>query len=343
VLAAAAAAAFGLSGHPPAAARASRNKLEAHRLMAAAGLPVTPFEALPVAADPRAVSGRLRYPVVIKPLALSGSRGVIRADTPDAFVTAFHRLRRILASPDVRTEHDEAHDRVLVESFIPGAEYAVEGLLDRGRFLPFAIFEKPDPMDGPFFEETIYVTPPRLAAPAQQDLLAAVARAAAALGLWHGPVHAECRRHVSGVFVLEVAARPIGGLCSRALRFEDGASLEEVLLRHAVGQDVASVRRERRAAGVMMIPIPARGILRRVEGEAAAAAVPGVEAIHVTAKRDALLVPLPEGRSYLGFIFARGDTADDVERALRDAHARLAFTIERAIPVLAGPEGLAAG
>ena len=173
---------------------------------------------------------------MLKPLALSGSRGVMRADNPEAFEAAFARLRRLLHQPDVRIERDDAHDHILVESFIPGREYAVEGVLTHGAFTPFAIFDKPDPLDGPFFEETIYVTPSRASALVQSAVISTVAAAARALGLSHGPVHAECRVNDRGVTVLEVAGRPIGGLCSRALRFLDRAqvlSLEELLLRHA--------------------------------------------------------------------------------------------------------------
>jgi hypothetical protein len=236
----------------------------------------------------------------------------------------------------------------LIEEFIPGQEFAVEGLLDAGRLRTLAIFDKPDPLDGPVFEETIYVTPSRAPAAVQAAIVDHVARAAAALGLRHGPVHAECRvtpaamrgREDARVYVLEIAARPIGGLCSKALRFTgpdgDQASLEELLLRHALGDDVAAFARETAASGVMMIPIPGRGVLRGVQGVDAAAAVPGVEEVRITAKRDALLVPLPEGRSYLGFVFARAPTPGAVEQALRDAHAELDFAIDREIQVVGG-------
>ncbi|HVZ21202.1 MAG TPA: ATP-grasp domain-containing protein, partial [Vicinamibacterales bacterium] len=207
-----------------------------------------------------------------------------------------------------------------------------------GAFTPFAIFDKPDPLDGPFFEETIYVTPSRARREVQAQILTAVAGATRALGLVHGSVHAECRVNAGGVHVLEVAARPIGGLCSRALRFQSpggaAVSLEEVLLRHAIGEDVRAYAREAPASGVMMMPIPRRGVYRRVEGEDEARRVPGVEEVTITAKPDALLVPLPEGRSYLGFIFARGGDPEAVERALRAAHARLRFTIDKEVPVL---------
>jgi biotin carboxylase len=338
ILAALAAGALGLPGNPVAAARASRNKLASHAALQAAGLPVPAFRAVPLGGDPRALAPEVRYPAVLKPLALSGSRGVMRVDDEPAFVAAFERLRRIVAAADVRAERDALHDGALVEAFVPGREFAVEGVLTAGAFRPFAIFDKPDPLDGPFFEETIYVTPSRAGAEEQRRILEATARAAAALGLRHGPVHAECRVNAHGVYVLEVAARPIGGLCARALRFVDpsGAalSLEDVLLRHARGDDVSACARERAASGVMMIPIPRRGVFRQVHGVDVARGVAGIEDVRITAHADAPIVPLPEGRSYLGFIFARGGTPAAVERALRRAHAALDFVIEKEVPVI---------
>ena len=338
ILAAQVSAAVGLPGNPPEAARASRNKLQSRTAFRAAGLPTPAFRALSLDEDPHTVAAALAYPAVLKPLALSGSRGVMRVDDAPGFVSAFDRLRAILHSPDVLLERDAAHQQALVETFIGGAEYAVEGLLDRGAFRAFAIFDKPDPLDGPFFEETIYVTPPRAPAAVQERITQAVARAAAALELWHGPVHAECRVAGDVVYVLEVAPRPIGGLCARALRFTapDGsmATLEDVLLRHALGDNVTGYSREAAASGVMMIPIPRRGVFRGVHGVEDAVRVPLVDDIRITAKPDVLLVPLPEGRSYLGFIFARGDTPLAVEHALRDAHGRLTFEVEKEIPLV---------
>jgi len=332
VLAAHLARAFGLPGHPSAAAETSRNKLLTRRALQAAGLPTPWFESVSIDANMAALARRLRYPAVVKPLALSGSRGVMRVDGVEACVSAFESLGALLRSADVRVERDAAHDQALIEGFIPGGEYAVEGLLVHGTLRALAIFDKPDPLDGPFFEETIYVTPSAASADLQRRIIAAVDAAARAMGLYHGPIHAECRVDGSTVYVLEVAARPIGGLCSRALRFQDGrVSLEELLIRHAIGEDVSGYVRETTAAGVMMIPIPKRGIYRRVEGIEAARAVSGVEDIQITAKPDARLVPLPEAKSYLGFIFARSDAAAAVERALRSAHACLHFVIDRAV------------
>jgi hypothetical protein len=262
----------------------------------------------------------------------------MRVDGQADFVAAFTRLGNLLHAIDVRSERDQAHDYVLIESFVPGREYAVEGVLTHGEFHMFAIFDKPDPLDGPFFEETIYVTPSRASEDTQRAITREIERAVRALGLRHGPGHAECRVNEAGVFVLEVAPRPIGGLCSRAVRLEsrDGAaSLEEVLLRHAIGEDVSGYRQASRSSGVMMIPIPARGVFRGVSGVDDASAIVGIDDVRITAKADETLVPLPEGRSYLGFIFASGEDGAIVERALREAHARLRFSIDRALVIAA--------
>ena len=340
VLAAHISKALGLRGNPPAAAARSRNKLQAREAFRQADLPRPDFQAVSLHDAPDMLAAELAYPVVLKPLTLSGSRGVIRANDRGEFVAAFNRLRALMTAPDIRLERDAAHDGALIESFVPGLEFAVEGVLTDGSFQPLAIFDKPDPLDGPFFEETIYVTPSQQSPLVQRRILDAVVAAAGALGLRHGPVHAECRVNDHGVYVLEVAARPIGGLCAKSLRFEQpgqpgsAASLEEVLLRHALGEDISAYRREARASGVMMIPIPARGIFREVHGVNEARAIAGVDSVQITAKPDTLLVPLPEGRSYLGFVFAHGETAAEAERALREAHAKLHFVIEREVPVI---------
>ena len=330
--------ALGLSGNPPAAAARSRNKLQAREAFSQAGLATPDFQAVSLHDDPDMLAAELPYPAVLKPVALSGSRGVIRVNDRREFVAAFNRLRALMTAPDIRLERDAAHDGALIESFVPGLEFAVEGVLTDGAFQPLAIFDKPDPLDGPLFEETIYLTPSQQSPLVQRRILDAVVAAAGALGLRHGPVHAECRVNDHGVYVLEVAARPIGGLCAKSLRFErpgqhGAASLEEVLLRHALGEDISGYRRETHASGVMMIPIPARGIFRDVEGLEEAGGVSGVDEVRITAKRDSLLIPLPEGRSYLGFIFSHGETAPDAERALRDAHAKLRFVVDREVPL----------
>ena len=329
--------AFGLPGNSPAAALASRNKLESRRMLDAAGLLVPMFCVVSLAESPAEISSSLSYPVVLKPLTMSGSRGVIRADDASEFASAFNRIRALLEQRDVRAEREEAHGSLLIESFIPGREYALEGVLTDGRLHTLAIFDKPDPLDGPFFEETIYVAPSREAEDVQSRIVSTVAAGASAIGLRNGPLHAECRVNDRGVYVLETAARPIGGLCSKALRFvspHGEASLEEVLLRHALGEDVSPFSRERAASGVMMIPIPRRGIYRGVEGEHEARSVADIVDLKITAKPDATVTPLPEGKSYLGFIFAHAPTPLAVEQALRAAHAKLHFIIDREIAVL---------
>ena len=341
ILAAHVNAALGWPGNPPTAAARSRNKLQAREAFISAGLPAPAFQAVSLHDDPAVLAAKTKYPAVIKPLALSGSRGVIRVNDPAEFVTAFRRLCSLMTAADIQLERDAAHDAALIEAFIPGREFAVEGVLTHGTFQPFAIFDKPDPLDGPYFEETIYITPSRQPQETQQQIIDAVAAAASALGLRHGPVHAECRVNQSGVYVLEVAARPIGGLCARSLRFDrpgagSVASLEEVLLRHALGENVTDYRRETPASGVMMIPIPSRGILRDVQGVDVSRAVTGVDDVQIAAKQDSLLIPLPEGRSYLGFIFAHGGDASSAEESLRAAHGMLRFVIEREVP-LASP------
>ncbi|HKA58506.1 MAG TPA: ATP-grasp domain-containing protein, partial [Gemmatimonadales bacterium] len=216
----------------------------------------------------------------------------------------------------------------LVEEFIPGYEVALEGLLMNRRLQTLAIFDKPDPLDGPFFEETIYVTPSRTPANLQAAITDCAERAASALGLTEGPIHAELRYNERGPWLIELAARPIGGRCSAVLRFGDkGVSLEELILRHALGMPIASLQRERLAAGVMMIPIPGAGTLKEVRGVAEAKAVPLVEDVQITAHVGERLVPFPEGSRYPGFIFARGETPALVERALREAHRRLSFVL----------------
>jgi len=219
-------------------------------------------------------------------------------------------------------------DSLLVEEYIPGREVALEGLVAGGALHVLAIFDKPDSMEGPFFEETIYVTPSRLPEETQNEIIKAVRRAARAIGLKDGPVHAELRVNQGGVWVLDVASRTIGGKCSGALEFGDGVALEDLILTKALGDEPPSIARSGAASGVMMIPIPGRGILRHVDGMAAALAAPGVTGIDISIHIGGLVVPLPEGNRYLGFIFAKGETPDEAEAALRRAHAQLKFRLD---------------
>ena len=330
LVAAAAAARLGLPHNDPASALAARDKFVMRERLAAAGVPVPAFRRFPLTADPTAAAAEVAFPCVVKPLRLSGSRGVIRADDPAGFVAAWKRTERLLLAEG----NDPATTHLLVERFLPGVEVALEGLLTDGRLRVLALFDKPDPLDGPFFEETIYVTPSRLPAATQAAIAARTAEAAAAIGLRDGPVHAELRINDEGVWPIELAGRSIGGLCSSVLEFGAGISLEELILRHAVGLPLPATERAGEAAGVMMIPIPKGGMLRAVDGVEEARAVPGVTGVEITAKLNHPLVPLPEGASYLGFIFARAASPERAEAALREAHARLRFVIEPMIPLV---------
>ncbi|HVF89101.1 MAG TPA: ATP-grasp domain-containing protein, partial [Blastocatellia bacterium] len=328
VVAASAAASLGLKHNPLSAAKAAKNKHLMRETLSRAGVRVPRYVHFTLDDDPSAVAARVTFPCVVKPVFLSTSRGVMRADNEAEFVSALERLEAILRIPAIaRRGGAEARD-VLAEEFIPGREVALEGLLSDGRLRVLAIFDKPDPLDGPFFEETIYVTPSRLPYLVQEQVEETAASAARAMGLIKGAIHAELRVNGDGAWVIEVAARAIGGLCSRALRFRESVSLEELIIRHALGEDVAGIERERQAAGVMMIPIPCPGVLREVRGLDSARATPGVEEIIISAHITQELLPPPEGASYLGFIFSRADAPDRVEAALREAHGRLEFVIE---------------
>jgi biotin carboxylase len=319
LLAAAAAQALGLPHNPLEAVQAARDKARMRERFAAAGMPTPRFTTVDGDADSQTIAAVVRFPCVIKPLDLSGSQGVVKVDDAASFPRAFTRVAAIIAA----CRPNGMRRSILIEDFIPGDEVAVEALLRGGELEVLAIFDKPDPLNGPFFEETIYVTPSRLPSDRQRQIIATTARAAGALGLTDGPIHAELRLNDRGIWMLEVAARSIGGLCSRTLRFGSGISLEELILRHAAGLPMPSHQRESAAAGVMMLPIRDRGRLRAVEGQNEAKQVPGVDGLVITIPPGEQLVPLPEGDRYLGFMFARADSPAAVEVALRRAHAQL--------------------
>src|SRR5262245_23469585 len=323
LVAATAAERVGLPHNDPSSALAARDKLVMRERLAAGGVPVPAFRPYPLTSDLVVIAHEVPYPCVVKPTRLSGSRGVIRADTPEEFVAAFERTRRMLIG-----EGGDTATCLLVEKFIPGVEVALEGLLTGGELHVLALFDKPDPLDGPFFEETIYVTPSRLPAATQAEIGRRTTEAAAALGLREGPVHAELRVNERDVWPIELAGRSIGGLCSTILEFGAGMSLEELILRHAVGLPLPTTERAGEAVGVMMIPIPRGGVLKAVDGQDEACRVPGITGLEITAKTNYPIVPLPEGASYLGFIFARGETPEFVEAALREAHGRLKIRID---------------
>ena len=310
------------------AAIIAKNKHRMREVLNRSGVQVPRYWHFSLDEEPRAIAARVTYPCVIKPMFLSTSRGVMRADSEAEFTQVVRRLDRIVSDPKLARRGGNLAREALVEEFIPGFEVAVEGLVTDGEFRMLAIFDKPDPLDGPFFEETIYVTPSRLPRELQQQIVGTTAAATRAMGLTKGPIHAELRVNEQGPWVIEVAARAIGGLCSRALRFDGGMSLEELIIRHALGEDVMHVEREAQAAGVMMIPIPRAGILREVHGADSAKAVADIEDVIITAHVTQEILPPPEGASYLGFIFSRAATPDRVEAALREAHARLEFMVD---------------
>ena len=329
-VAALASAALGLSHNPPQAAEAARDKFLMRTRMSAGGAPCPIFRHFSLDDDPAQVATQVTYPCVVKPQRLSGSRGVIRANNAAECIAAINRLKRMLLSEGY-SEHETSF---LIEDFIPGFEVALEGILTHGQLKVLTLFDKPDPLDGPFFEETIYVTPSRLPEKVQQDIAHCVSVAAASIGLREGPVHAELRVNERGPWMLEIAGRSIGGLCSTVLEFGSGICLEELILRHAIGEEINAIEREQSAAGVMMIPIPGAGLLKAVHGVKEARRVPLITGVEITAKVNYSLVPLPEGASYLGFIFARGDTPAEVEEAIRQAHKLLHFDIRRELPLV---------
>jgi biotin carboxylase len=322
---------WGLPGNPGPAVGRSRDKLAFRRLLHERGFACPGFHHLPTGAHASELAPRLTFPVVVKARRLSASRGVIRADDPEALERAVAWVRAIQS----RADRDAAALGLVVEQFIPGSEYALEGMLQEGRLATLALFDKPDPLDGPYFEETIYVTPSRLPAALQDRIRDEVARACLCAGLRTGPIHAEVRVNDAGVWILEIGARSIGGLCGRALTHFLGMSLEELILRHALG-DPAPAAGGRGAAGIMMIPIPRRGIYQGIEGLEEARAVPAIEAIAITAEPGQIVAPPPEGASYLGFIFSRAERAAEAEAALRSAHRLLRLEITPEYPAVHG-------
>jgi biotin carboxylase len=329
-----AARALGIPGNPPESVEICRNKLRQRETLRRAQLPVPDFFDFAAAGTLDAALARAKYPCVLKPLSLSASQGVIRANNETEFREAVRRIRALLESPEIQVQREPDLDRILAESYIPGREVAIEGLLTDGNFRALAIFDKPDPLEGPYFEETIYVTPSRLPESDQRALIDCAARSVAALGLVTGPIHAEFRINENGPWVIEIAPRPIGGLCARALRFgSEKISLEELILRQALHMEGSDLEREKAAAGVIMIPVPHSGIFEKVEGQAEAEKIAGIESIIITARQHDYIAAWPEGNSYLGFIFASADTPQAVEAALRESHARLHFTLTPRLPV----------
>jgi formate-dependent phosphoribosylglycinamide formyltransferase (GAR transformylase) len=318
--------------HRAQAAAAAINKFVTRECFRKAGLPVPEYSRIHVDEDSKAAANQVAYPCVLKPLGLSTSRGVIRANGPQEFIAAFARIRKLLKIPSIASMKDPALDYIQVERFLPGSEFALEGLVTEGQLQMLALFDKPDPLDGPYFQETIYVSPSRQPLSVQEAIRNTAQRAVTALGLHQGPVHAEMRVDGGRVWMLEVAPRPIGGLCAKALVFENGAPLEEIIVRHALGEDVSDARRRTEAAGVMMIPVRSAGVYKTVRGVDDAEAI--ADEVIVTAKEGQRVLPLPEGNTYMGFLFAYGETALSVEERLRRAHNALQFEISEMLPVV---------
>jgi len=329
VTAAVVSAALGLKHNSIESVSAARNKYMMRELFSRAGVPQPRYFLCSIDELPDSVAHSIAYPCVVKPIMLAGSRGVIRVNSEAEFAAAFRRIEKILRASDIACENET--QSLLVENYVSGIEVAVEGLLVKSKLQVLAIFDKPDPLEGPFFEETIYVTPSRLPQNDQQKITVCVQQAVDALGLLEGPIHAELRINEQGIWMLELAARSIGGYCSRSLRFTNGPellSLEELILRRALGMETNSLQRESNASGVMMIPIPQPGILKKISGVEEAKAVPGMVDIILTTHIGQQLVPLPEGSSYIGFIFCREQTPQIVEERLRVAHNKLRFEVE---------------
>ena len=329
---------LGITHNHPASVEACRSKLRLREVFRGAGLPTPWFRTVPLQAIPEPALTDITYPCVLKPISLSASQGVVRVNNREEFLAGASRLKRLLESAEIQATRELNLDRMIVEEYLPGREVAVEGLLTGGELRVLAIFDKPDALEGPYFEETIYVTPSRFSQAEQGLIEKSFSEATRALGLAHGPVHGEFRLNERGVWPIEIAARPIGGLCARALRFQtegerEPIGLEELLLRHALDLPGWDAPREMAASGVLMIPVPSSGILEKVEGAEEARGVAGVTALEITARLHDYIAAWPEGSSYLGFLFARGKDPAEAEEALREGHAKLNFKLTPRLPV----------
>ena len=318
---------LGLTHNSPEAVAASRDKVLMRAALAAAGVPQPDHRVVEGGRPVAPVVIELGPPCVLKPVALSASRGVIRVDSAGEAESVAERIRTIVADAG-----DDPAGPLLVERYAPGVEVAVEGMIRGGELEVVAVFDKPEPLKGPFFEETLYVTPSQLSTATLARIEEVMSSAVSALGLVEGPIHGELRVDNGEAVVLEVAARSIGGLCSRSLRFGLASSLEDLILRRALGLPLADLRREEAASGVMMLPIPRAGVFREVRGQSTALAVPNVTDIEISIAPGKPVTPLPEGDRYLGFLYARAERPAAVEDALREAHRRLKVIIEEPGP-----------
>ena len=313
---------LGLRHSPPAAVAATRNKARLRAILeGAADVRQPRWTVVGDPAEAARAAATIGFPVVVKPVSLSASRGVIRADDEEEALAAAERSLAIVAEAGEEPE-------LLVERYVDGEEVALEGLVRDGTLVPLALFDKPDPLVGPFFEETLYTTPSRLPSAVQTRIEEAAQAVVDGVGLSEGPVHAEFRLGGDDVWVLELASRTIGGLCGSILRFGLDMSLEEVVLRQALDLPLHALARESTATGVMMLPVARAGTLVEVAGVDAARAVPGIEGVEVTVRAGQTVRPLPEADRYLGFAFARDRTPEAVEESLRTAYAKLDVRIE---------------
>jgi len=323
IVAALAGEALGLPHNPVRAATATRDKAALRRSLA--GTVRQPeFRVVTTGDGVQEAAGSIGYPVVIKAVSLSASVGVIRVDDASAARDAHDTVRRILAERGA-----PADQPLLVERFVDGTEVSVDGLVHDGTWTTLAIFDKPLPMPGPHFDETLFVTPSRLESAIVSEIEAIAADAAEALGIVTGPVHAEVRVDGRGAVLIELAARTIGGLCGRALRFGLRATpIEQLVIRNALGERLRGTRRESTASGVAMLPVPRAGVLRAIGGVEAAGAVEHIHAVDITARLGERIRPLPFEGTYLGFVFARAGTPAAVEAALLAALDELDLEID---------------
>ncbi|MBF0277797.1 MAG: ATP-grasp domain-containing protein [SAR324 cluster bacterium] len=327
ILAAMANEALGIKHNSVESVRATRDKFLFREKLQISNLVSPHFELFSIETPVEQLSQRINFPSVLKPTFLSGSRGVIRADNAKEFADAFVQIRGILADPEILRKGGDSAHHILVEDYIPGKEVALEGLLCEGELKLLALFDKPDPLEGPLFVETIYVTPSRLPENIQDEIIYVTQQAARGLGLHEGPIHAELRCNDRGIWPIEIAARSIGGLCSRVLEFSSGHSLEELILLHALGNEIQSGNRKKEAAGVMMIPVLKQGILKGVSGKEQAMKITGINELLISIPLNQEIEPLPRGDRYLGFIFAQGESPGLVEQALREAYQCLEFEV----------------
>lgn len=275
--------------------------------------------------DINKIKHHLQYPVIIKPLMLSGSRGVMRIDNAEKFEAKCLRLAHIIKD-NRYTDYEQKH--ILIEQYLDGIEIAIDGFINQDNFQLLALFDKPEPLNGPYFEESYYITPSQLPNTTQQEIIDEITRCCQAYGLTFGPIHAEARVTKNGVFLIEMASRTIGGQCAQLLEYSLGIKLEELVLKLLCNEKV-DLQTNHQYPGVLMIPIPEKGILKRVEGLLEANKVEYIEDIEIHIQPGYELIPLPEGSSYLGFIFALSDTYDDTFNALKSAHKKLKFITQQ--------------